>query len=1041
MRFPFARQLSVLAAAIFLQLASGTSAFAACDAGNSSQLGNFRGTTSDFNENTKNNEPKLAAKSGLGRSADEISFVHKIEDPSWQCKTGTKNGATITVQATKFKDGKKDEPIGGYWKSSAKICFVVVKASTKFAIYEYEGDGAYSGSWTSEKITNNENKPHAVSHIQFYKCEPKDKPLTGKLILKKKIEIEGGGEVDLPETVFTLKADGAETKSATVSFQGKVSDGEVKQASGPPFVLRTGKYIISETDLPHAPTGRKWVKAGVFCEIEKAGRDKPQSVIHEQEGEITLGAEETISCIVKNKLVKEKKGKLRIKKKTIGGFGKFTFTLEQGPDAVAPFDLETTSAGQLSEERTLRNLPSGTYVFSETAKSGTWALKEVSCSGLGVSAQVIEGKGEIVLQSNADATCTFKNELIKETERASITIKKIVKGSSKVEEFHFETTGEGLRPFSLVPPNLTEEVFANLKPGEYSIKEKIGNEWSGEVSCVGGEVDIEGLKAKIRIVGSENVICTYTNTRRSGKLVVSKRTIGGNDEFDFVVTGKDGFEKTFKLSGGGEREFPELPTGRYTISEVGLKNGWILKGVSCGQEKNGSVTIEIKDGQTTTCTFTNFKEKDDRMEDVTKAFIHRRVDNLLTHGPDRARLLRRLEEQPQPGSLKDYEPLKLVGGMLAGLVGSHVTDEPDIGPAGTGMIKNGPFGDEYESHSSLTRSRVGRFGSAAFSQLGRSSGSSDFSLPAFKFSASLSELRMAMQAIEAKKEEEKARLMGELGLGGQPYMRPMIGVRPERLDIWIEGQMSRYDDSTGGIRREGDFKILYVGADYAVTPGILIGTLVQFDVTNEDVKDPDLTGSVDGRGWMAGPYIGIKLTDHLIFDARAAWGTSDNDIKLHDGAAGWRNGSFDTTRWLATASLTGNWYYGAWRLTPQVSVAYGHEEYDSYKNNLGQIVHGAGVTIGRATFGTEVAYRFTTDDGTLIEPHLGITGIWNFDSDDLVINGVVVETNASRAKLDAGILIRRPDGLGLRAAVSYDGIGESDFEAWSGQVWLNLPMN
>lgn len=226
-----------------------------------------------------------------------------------------------------------------------------------------------------------------------------------------------------------------------------------------------------------------------------------------------------------------------------------------------------------------------------------------------------------------------------------------------------------------------------------------------------------------------------------------------------------------------------------------------------------------------------------------------------------------------------------------------------------------------------------------------------------------------------------------------------------------------------------------------LSPNVLVGTLVQFDMTNEDVKDPDLRGSVDGRGWMAGPYIGIKLTDNLVFDARAAWGTSDNDIELYDEAAQWRKGSFDTTRWLATASLTGNWYHGPWRLTPQVSLAYGHEEYDTYKNSLGQTVDGAGISIGRATFGTEVRYRIMTSDGTLVEPHLGISGIWNFDSDDLVINGAVVETNKSRAKLDGGIVVRRQEGMGLRAAVSYDGIGESDFEAWSGQLWLNIPLN
>jgi hypothetical protein len=72
---------------------------------------------------------------------------------------------------------------------------------------------------------------------------------------------------------------------------------------------------------------------------------------------------------------------------------------------------------------------------------------------------------------------------------------------------------------------------------------------------------------------------------------------------------------------------------------------------------------------------------------------------------------------------------------------------------------------------------------------------------------------------------------------------------------------------------------------------------------------------------------------------------------------------------------------------------------------------------------------------------LGLTGIWNFDSDDLVINGVVEETNDTRAKLEGGVMIRTPDGWALRAAGMYDGIGGDDFEAYGGSLWINIPMD
>ena len=61
-------------------------------------------------------------------------------------------------------------------------------------------------------------------------------------------------------------------------------------------------------------------------------------------------------------------------------------------------------------------------------------------------------------------------------------------------------------------------------------------------------------------------------------------------------------------------------------------------------------------------------------------------------------------------------------------------------------------------------------------------------------------------------------------------------------------------------------------------------------------------------------------------------------------------------------------------------------------------------------------------------------------SNDLVINGALVTPNATRAKVEGGVLIRSPSGPSVRAAVAYDGIGESDFSAVTGKVWVNVPF-
>lgn len=224
-------------------------------------------------------------------------------------------------------------------------------------------------------------------------------------------------------------------------------------------------------------------------------------------------------------------------------------------------------------------------------------------------------------------------------------------------------------------------------------------------------------------------------------------------------------------------------------------------------------------------------------------------------------------------------------------------------------------------------------------------------------------------------------------------------------------------------------------------PGILVGALVQVDDTKEDVVNPDLTGTVEGTGWMVGPYVGIKLADNVFFDTRAAWGQSNNDITLWDPNAGDRSGSFDTTRWLATATLTGNEYIGNWRLSPQAGLAYGNEWYGAYTNSLGQEVPGNDISISRLTVGGEIGYRFGMAGGTTIEPHVSFTGIKNFATDDLVINGALVETSESRGKVEGGVLVQTPGGWGIRTAGSYDGIGGNDFESYGGSLWLNVPFN
>ena len=179
-----------------------------------------------------------------------------------------------------------------------------------------------------------------------------------------------------------------------------------------------------------------------------------------------------------------------------------------------------------------------------------------------------------------------------------------------------------------------------------------------------------------------------------------------------------------------------------------------------------------------------------------------------------------------------------------------------------------------------------------------------------------------------------------------------------------------------------------------------------------------------------------ELTPNLFLDARAAWGTSDNSTS----PLGTYVDSFDTTRWLARADLMGNWDFGPWRFTPSAGISYFEDEQDAYIDSNGIAIAGQTVSLGRATFGPEIGYRFKTSDGTQVEPFAGFQGIWDFDSDGTTVNGVATGGEGLRGKAQVGLGLISPWGYSIRGTASYDGIGSDDYEAVSGQVWVNMPL-
>ncbi|MGZ5823739.1 MAG: autotransporter outer membrane beta-barrel domain-containing protein, partial [Hyphomicrobium sp.] len=297
-----------------------------------------------------------------------------------------------------------------------------------------------------------------------------------------------------------------------------------------------------------------------------------------------------------------------------------------------------------------------------------------------------------------------------------------------------------------------------------------------------------------------------------------------------------------------------------------------------------------------------------------------------------------------------------------------------------------------------------------------------------QFSQSLSQMRR--QAAQAQMQKDHMALGA--GDGGS---LPLAYQAASPWDIWVEGRYSAFNDDNGNLGRNGHVGVFYVGGDYRIAENMIVGVLAQFDWSKDD--SGVLLSKVDGNGWMVGPYLSARIHDNIYFDLRAAWGRSENDLTL--GAA---TGDFDTSRWLVKGALAGNWMYGAWRITPSADLAYITESADAFTNSAGTFVPGQDVSLGRLQFGPEIGYRFAHTANTFIEPFAAIKGVWDFDNPNVaIVDGYVVGPGDFWGRLQGGLNIATTSGWYVRGLASWDGLGTSDYNGYTLQGTVNVPLN
>ena len=262
-------------------------------------------------------------------------------------------------------------------------------------------------------------------------------------------------------------------------------------------------------------------------------------------------------------------------------------------------------------------------------------------------------------------------------------------------------------------------------------------------------------------------------------------------------------------------------------------------------------------------------------------------------------------------------------------------------------------------------------------------------------------------------------------------IRDAAYVENYQFDAWFDGQYKEFDDGASG---DGYFAIAYAGADYLLTPDVLVGAVLSLD----SMEEKTATSTASGFGWMVGPQVTARLGSRLYFDGRIAAGRSENRVSPFNTYTD----DFWTWRWLSSASLTGEFQYDHWTIQPHASLSYFEERQKSYVDSLGAEIPGQTVRLGQLKFGPTFTGRFESAEGQVYSPYLTVDAIYNIGD----TTGVTLaeldrpEVEGWRGNLEAGVSMVTDDGSEFSLGASYDGIGQPDFEAWGLTLEFRFPL-
>ena len=251
-----------------------------------------------------------------------------------------------------------------------------------------------------------------------------------------------------------------------------------------------------------------------------------------------------------------------------------------------------------------------------------------------------------------------------------------------------------------------------------------------------------------------------------------------------------------------------------------------------------------------------------------------------------------------------------------------------------------------------------------------------------------------------------------------------------RFDVWVEGLLAEFDAAANA---DGHFAIVHAGADYLVTPDLLVGVGLQGDWLDMGTA----TGDVNSRGWLAGPYATLRLAPNLYLDARAAWGGATFQVSPF----GTYTDKVSSDRTLYSAALIGEFVLGDLTIRPEGRVTWYNETTEAYVDSLSVFIPSVEIKTGEVSLGPDFEWTLKQANGGVFVPRIGFDLIWTFQQDNTATaftNAPGLDDTGVRGRVEAGLAFVDARGVEVSGGMFYDGIGGGDYSAWGGTLKLRF---